>query len=80
MRTLLAFAVFAGGIWAIDAPSDAAPKYKRSAKHSHAAPRYSRKAVECERAKHADPTGLYRNYPCWAQEALSPKGGGPNRQ
>jgi hypothetical protein len=80
MRTLLAFAIFAGGICAIDAPSDAAPKYKRGAKHSHSAPRYSRKAVECERARHADPTGLYRSYPCWAQEALSPKGGGPNRR
>ena len=44
MRTLLAFAIFTGGIWAIDAPSDAAPKYKRGAKHSHSAPRYSRKS------------------------------------
>jgi hypothetical protein len=74
MRTLLALAVFAGGICAMDAPSDAAPKYKRSAKHSYSTRRHSREAVECERARHADPTGLYRGYPCWAQEALSPKG------
>jgi hypothetical protein len=80
MRILLAFAVFAGGIYAIDGPSDAAPKYKRSAKKSDSVRRYSRKSVECERAKHADPTGAYRGYPCWAQEALSPRGGGQDRQ
>jgi hypothetical protein len=81
MRTLLAIAIFAGGIVAVGAPADAAKKYKRSVeRHYYSVPRYSREAVECERARHADPTGAYRGYPCWAQEALSPRGGGTNRR
>jgi len=52
-------------------PADAAKKYKRSAeRHYYSAPRYSREEVECERAAHADPSGVYQGYPCWAQEAL----------
>jgi hypothetical protein len=76
MRTLLlaplAIAMFAGGIVAVGPPADAAKKYKR---YYYSAPRYSRKEVECERARHADPSGVYSGYPCWAQEAFSPKGG-----
>jgi len=80
MRTLLAFAIFAGGIVAVGPPADAAKKYKRSAeRHYYSAPRYSREEVECERAAHADPSGVYQGYPCWAQEALSPKGGRSRR-
>jgi hypothetical protein len=76
MRTLLAIAISAGGIFVLGVPSDAAPKYKRGAdRYYYSAPRYSREEVECERAAHADPSGLYRGYPCWAQEALSPRGG-----
>jgi hypothetical protein len=81
MRTLLAIAIFAGGVATVGAPADAAKKHKRSAEgHYYSAPRYSREEVECERARHADPTGLYRGYPCWAQEALSPRGDGTNRR
>jgi hypothetical protein len=36
---------------------------------------YARKAVECERARSADPTGRFGGFPCWAQEALSPQSG-----
>jgi hypothetical protein len=81
MRTLLAFAVFAGGIVAVGQPADAAKRYKRSAErhHYYYAPRYSREEVECERAWHADPSGVYRGYPFWVQEALSPKGGRSRR-
>ena len=80
MRTLLALAIFAGGIVTVGPPADAAKKYKRSAeRHYYSAPRYSREEVECERAAHADPSGVYQGYPCWAQEALSPKGGRSRR-
>jgi hypothetical protein len=46
--------------------------YKRERQGLNA---YSREAVECERARHADPTGRFRGFPCWAQEALSPQNG-----
>ena len=77
MRTLLAIAIFTGGIFVLGVSSDAAPKYKRyyTERYYYSAPRYSREEVECERAWHADPSGQYRGYPCWAREALSPKGG-----
>lgn len=84
MRILLAFAIFAGGIVVVESPADAAKKYKRSVERRHlgdrpnsavASPqRYSREAVECERARHADPSGIYSGFPCWAQEAFSPRG------
>jgi hypothetical protein len=85
MRTLLAIVIFAGGILTLGQPAEAAKKYKRSSERhyygSHYyAPRYSREEVECDRARNADPTGAYRGYPCWAQEALSPRGGGTNRR
>ena len=81
MRTLMAIAILAGGLFVLGAPSDAAPKdNKRSAERQYySTPRYSREEVECERAAHADPSGVYKGYPCWAQEALSPKGGRSRR-
>jgi hypothetical protein len=80
MRTLLAIAIFAGGIVAVGPPADSANKYKRSAgRYHYSAPRYSREEVECERARHADPAGTYSRYPCWAQEAFSPRGGRTRR-
>jgi hypothetical protein len=87
MRLLLALAlVISGGAVALNAPAlDAASKAKpaetkRIAKPSYKKQRaryysYSREAVECERARHADPTGRFGGYPCWAQEALSPQNG-----
>jgi hypothetical protein len=82
MRTMLAIAIFTGGIVAVGPPADAAKKYKRSAERDYYyyAPRYSREAVECERARHADPSGVYSGYPCWAREAFSPQGGGRTRR
>ena len=80
MRTLLTIAIFAGGIVTVGAPADAAKKYNRSAERLYySAPRYSREEVECERARHADPSGVYSGYPCWAQEAFSPRGGRTRR-
>ena len=80
MRILLAIAILTGGIFAVGAPADAAKKYKRNAeRHYYSAPRYSREEVECERATHADPSGVHQGYPCWAQEALTPKGGRSRR-
>ena len=87
MRLLLALAlIITGAAFAWNAPAvDAATKAKRAETKRIAKPstrkqrpryyRYSREAVECERARHADPAGVYGGFPCWAQEALSPKGG-----
>jgi hypothetical protein len=87
MRILLALALgIMGGTLALNAPAvDAASKARRAetkriAKPSYKKHRpqhysYSREAVECERARHADPTGRFAGYPCWAQEALSPQSG-----
>ena len=45
--------------------------------HQDAAqPRHSQNDVECERAQHADRTGLYAGYPCWARAALGPRSRG----
>jgi hypothetical protein len=78
MRTLVAIAIFAGSIFVLEAPSEAAPKDKRSVDRYYA-PRYSREEVECERARYADPSGVYGGYPCWAQAAFGPKGGRTRR-
>jgi hypothetical protein len=81
MRTLLAFVLFAGGIFALNAPADAARNYKRSAK----SPQYyyyrSRASVCEERARAEDPTGVYASFPCWAREAFGrgTQGGGRGR-
>jgi hypothetical protein len=87
MRILLALALgIMGGALALNAPAvDAADKAKRTETKRITKPgykkqrpqyySYSREAVECERARHADPTGRFGGYPCWAQEALSPQNG-----
>src|SRR5262249_10268222 len=87
MRMLLAVAlVVMGGTLVLNAPTvDAADKAKptetkRIAKPSTKKQRpksysYSREAVECERARHADPTGRFAASPARPKEALSPKGG-----
>jgi hypothetical protein len=85
MRALLAFAIVTGGILALKpAAADTARKYQRSGERQHYsygyAPspysRFTREQVECERARHEDPSGVYAGYPCWAREAL---GAGSNR-
>jgi hypothetical protein len=72
MRLALALAVFAGGILVQDAPADADRKNTRALPHKYKSvpPRYSRKSVECEGARHADPGGYYARFPCWAREAF----------
>ena len=63
MRTLLAIVIFAGGIFAMNSPADAARKFR----HYY----YPSGDSACElRARHADPTRLYAGYPCWAREAF----------
>jgi hypothetical protein len=82
MRTLLAVTIVMSSVLAVSAAADAAHKYRRSAERSSddyaygAYPRFSREQVECERARHEDPTGLYGGYPCWARDAF---GSGSNR-
>jgi hypothetical protein len=81
MRTLLAIAIFAGGLLALDAPADAARKSKRTAKSPQSSQSsqndyrrrktYRRADEACEaRARHEDPTGRYAGFPCWAREAF----------
>ena len=88
MRTLLAIALFTGGIVALLTPADSADAAKkRSVKprtqttHTAQPRTYSREEVECERAQHEDPAGFYAGYPCWAREALGSgqNGGGADR-
>jgi hypothetical protein len=80
MRALLAIAVILGGMLALDTPADAARK-RAATQQGHAAPsRASQKAqVECERARHEDPTGSYAAFPCWAREAFA-RGSQGNRE
>jgi tetratricopeptide (TPR) repeat protein len=60
---------------ALNTPADAAHKAKPGAKlHNTARPRHSQEDIGCERARHTDPAGNYAGYPCWAREALSPRG------
>jgi tetratricopeptide (TPR) repeat protein len=58
---------------ALKAPADAARKAKDSPRPQYyaAQPSYTQEEIECERARAADPAGLYGGYPCWAREALS---------
>lgn len=60
------------------APADTTRKTDRSPTPGHdaALSRHSQEDVECERAQHADRTGLYAGYPCWARAALAPRGRG----
>jgi hypothetical protein len=79
MRTLLAIAILVGSAVIPSQAADAPRKYKRyyDPYYSYYAyPRYSREQVECERARHEDPAGVYAGYPCWAREAF---GSGANR-
>jgi hypothetical protein len=77
VRILLALAVLAGGIVALDTPADAARKRaatKQTYKSAYAAKsRYKdyREQVECERAVNEDPSGEFANYPCWAREVFA---------
>jgi hypothetical protein len=88
MRTVLAIALATGGFLALHGPADSADAAKkRSAKprtYTAAVQRrtYSREEIECERAQHEDPSGIYAGYPCWAREALGSgrNGGGADRQ
>ena len=84
MRMLLAVALALSVPLALPAPADAGNRKAKSvAKHeryshlpaSERPPRNAAEAAECARARHADPTGLYKHYPCWAREALSQTGG-----
>jgi hypothetical protein len=72
MRPLLAIAIFAAGMLALGshADADSARKYKRSAKQQYTQQQKADWVCE-ERARHADPTGQYATYPCWAREAFS---------
>jgi hypothetical protein len=87
MRTLLAIALFTGGILALQVPADSAdavkkPRAKPRAAAATSQPRaYTREDVECERAQHEDPSGIYAGYPCWAREAFGAgKSRGGDRQ
>jgi len=74
MRTLLAIVIFVAGIFVVNAPADAARKYKRYYPSGHSA---------CElRAQHADRAGVYKGFPCWAREAFGQGtlGGGRGRR
>jgi hypothetical protein len=75
MRTLFAIVILAGGILALHASVDSADAArKRNVKprdHAGLTRVYSREEIECERARHEDPTGLYAGYPCWAREAFA---------
>jgi hypothetical protein len=75
MRPLLAIAIIAGGVIALTAPADAARRYKSNS--------YPGTDSACEmRALHADRTGVYKSYPCWAREAFGQGtlGGGRGRR
>ena len=86
MRALLAFAIVTGGVLALSPAvgADTVRKYQRSGEREQASygyayspySRFTREQVECERARHEDPSGVYAGYPCWAREAL---GAGSNR-
>jgi hypothetical protein len=84
---LLALVILAGGMLAYDAAADDGAKSKRGAKsaytdkgrgkrerakagHATAAERRARIVCE-ERARHEDPAGQYKAFPCWAREAFA---------
>jgi hypothetical protein len=77
MRILMAIALCAGSVLALDAfdvrAADAAPKYKRFAKkqqHTSKQRLTAQQRLECERARQEDPTGEFVGFPCWAREAF----------
>lgn len=62
---------------ALKAPAGSGEKAKHSEPNQYSAqPRHSQEDVECERAQHADRSGLYAGYPCWARAALGPRSRG----
>jgi hypothetical protein len=88
MRMLLAVAIVMGGTLAVSSAEDGARKYRRSAEPSYPyysygpQSRFTREEIECERARHEDPSGRYAGYPCWAGEAFGrgTQGGGRGRR
>jgi hypothetical protein len=83
MRALLAFVILVGGMLTLSPPNagaDTDSARKRSAKSDHDAQsrHLARQQVECERARHEDPSGVYAAYPCWAREVFGrgTQGGG----
>jgi hypothetical protein len=78
MRVLLAIALFAGGILALNTPTNAARQYKRVAKPPcyAALPQPFRRAkAGCARGAWGyspyDPIGEFRGFPGWARKAFS---------
>jgi hypothetical protein len=73
MRTLPAVAASLGALLLLNVPVGAAPKAKRTLKPPAATAQLPqvREEVECERARHADRTGAYAGYRCWARDAFS---------
>lgn len=63
---------------AVKASGDANRKSKRteSAQLDAPPPGHSKEDVECERAQHADPSGAYAKYPCWARAAFGSRARG----
>lgn len=73
MRTSLAIATMLG-VLTLNTTADAAQKGRRIAGPMYytAPPSYLSERAVCEaRAQHADPSGQYAGYPCWAREAFS---------
>jgi hypothetical protein len=77
MRVLLAIATLIGGMLAPNAPADAGPKYRGSAKLCYAVqPRHFRGANSaCARRAWRyspyDPNGEFRGFPGWARRVFS---------
>ena len=68
MRTPLAIVTLLG-VLAMNTTADAAQKGRY---YYNAPPRYLSERAVCEaRAQHADPSGQFAGYPCWAREAFS---------
>ena len=79
MRVLMAMVILAGSVLAPGVTAEPARKLKHTAKTQQTTqlPRtYPREEVECERAQHEDPAGVYAGFPCWARETF---GRGSNR-
>ncbi|MBO0764295.1 MAG: hypothetical protein J2P50_06880 [Hyphomicrobiaceae bacterium] len=80
MRTLMAIgiAIVLGGVMVANATAQT--DRKRSMKpqqpvyaqpRTNAKERALSKPVQCEHARHEDPTGAFADYPCWAGEAFA---------
>lgn len=72
MRAPVAIVIVLGPVLALNATAGAVGKRARSREGHTAQLRSNPKAqVECERARHEDPTGSYAACPCWAREAFA---------